>query len=449
MTEAHFPDEQLISYAAGEMNEHASVVVAAHLVTCAMCARIVAHYKSVREILHNDDTMEPPPATVARAQAIFHHVFYEQLVNYAAQELDERESAVVAAHVATCAECAATVARFRTARQLLRGDFSVDPPLATITRAQAIMRRHRVEPKPSRTGISWRQFIFPKVRPLAAVGLAVVFFAFLLMFGQTSMSTADTAIPGDTLYSIKIGAEDLHIALSLDQVDKAKLLLSLTQKRVDEMVALNAHNRDDYIPETAVRYETTTDQVMLIIRQLAQAGDNRAIGLGAVADTVLSRNVGILTNLLDRVTEKVRSSITRAVSVSENDRSAIRDSVIMVQNMMNTPTPRPTQTSTLTPAVGFTPTRPKLPAGQTPITPSQPSQPPLSSSPTKVPPSAIPVPASPTKVPPSATPVPASPTKVPPSATPVPASPTNVPPGQTRTPPGQQTKIARTSTPAP
>jgi anti-sigma factor RsiW len=463
VVEEHIPYEQLIGYAAGELDERESAVVVAHLPGCAVCAKTVARFKTVREILHNDDTVEPPPPIVVRAQAIFGHIPYAQLIGYAARDLNERESAVVATHLARCAECAATVAHFRSVRQLVRGDFSTDPPPATVTRAQAIFRQHHPEPQPSRTALGWLEFLFPKVRPLVAASVAVVLLACLLVLGQMGGSSSDVAIPGDALYAIKLNAENAQVALTPDQVRKAQVLLDLTEKRVGEMVALDANGRDDYIPETATRYEDLTDRVKVIVGQLAQARDSRTPGLGAVADTVLSRNIGVLTSLLDKVTEQVRSALAHAISVSQNNRSVILNSVVTMQY---TPTP----TSGQAPEVVSTPTLPKLPAGQTlaptgrtlvpagqtpipagqtPAQPSQPSQPPVLPAPTNAQPLATPLPPSPTKVPPSATPVPPSPTKVPPSATSASPSPTNVPPGQTKTPPGQQTKIARTPTPAP
>lgn len=447
----HPPDEQLIGYAAGDLTEREAALVAVHLSACADCAATVAHFRTIRELFHDDDTVEPPPAIIVRAQAIFRHFSHEQLIAYATGESDMGESAAIAAHLTTCADCASTVTRFRTVRQLVRGDFSIDPPSATILHAQTILRRHRTAPQPSRSRIGigwWLQDLFPRVRPFVAASVALLLFAFLLALGQAEIGSSETAIPGDTLYAVKLNAEIAQTALSLDPVGKAQLLLGLTEKRVDEMVALNASGRDKYIPETATRYENLTDQVMVIVGQLAKAGDGRALGLGAVADTILSRNIGILTGLFDKVTEQVRSAVGDAITVSKKDLSAIHDAVV---TMNSTPTSTPALSSTQTPGVVSTPTRPKVPGGQTPvptgqppISPGQQSQPPVAPSETNVRPVATSVPPSPTKVPPAATPVPPSATRVPPSATPVPPSPTNEPPVKSKTPPGQATKFALT-----
>ncbi|HBY98209.1 MAG TPA: hypothetical protein DEP84_30405 [Chloroflexi bacterium] len=76
-----------------------------------------------------------------------HPVPYEQLIAYAADELDGPEAAAVAAHLDACTRCTATVVRFRAARSVLRVDDGEMPPPATLTRAKAlfIQRRHTPE----------------------------------------------------------------------------------------------------------------------------------------------------------------------------------------------------------------------------------------------------------------------------------------------------------------
>lgn len=79
-----------------------------------------------------------------------HALSYQQVVEFAADELGDQEAAVVAAHVASCAECAATVARYRAVRKALRSTAAIAPPVATIARAKAIFPRRPSHPPLSR-----------------------------------------------------------------------------------------------------------------------------------------------------------------------------------------------------------------------------------------------------------------------------------------------------------
>ncbi len=70
-----------------------------------------------------------------------HAVSYQQLIDFAAGELGDHEAAAVAAHVASCAECAGTVARYRVVRGVLGAAEAFAPPAATMARAKALFAR--------------------------------------------------------------------------------------------------------------------------------------------------------------------------------------------------------------------------------------------------------------------------------------------------------------------
>ena len=63
-------DERLIAYAAGEVGGDAAAV-ASHLTVCPDCAATVARYRFVETTLRGDDSPPVPPATLARAKALF------------------------------------------------------------------------------------------------------------------------------------------------------------------------------------------------------------------------------------------------------------------------------------------------------------------------------------------------------------------------------------------
>lgn len=98
-----------------------------------------------------------------------HPVPYERLIAYAADELDEPEAAAVASHLATCAECAATLARFRTVRAVLRSDDSEAPPAATLVRARGLFAQRRPAPE-----ANWLQRVLARLTFDSRAGPALV-----------------------------------------------------------------------------------------------------------------------------------------------------------------------------------------------------------------------------------------------------------------------------------
>ncbi|MDP9364166.1 MAG: hypothetical protein M3Q10_08065 [Chloroflexota bacterium] len=72
-----------------------------------------------------------------------HDLSYQQLIDYAADDLEGQDAAPVAAHLAACAECSATVARYRAMRRALASAELVAPPAATMARAKALFTLER------------------------------------------------------------------------------------------------------------------------------------------------------------------------------------------------------------------------------------------------------------------------------------------------------------------
>src|SRR5512143_301661 len=65
------PYEKLIDFAAGDLSETDSARIAEHIANCPRCTATVTRYRKVSNVFFLDDTFEPPPSTVARAQALF------------------------------------------------------------------------------------------------------------------------------------------------------------------------------------------------------------------------------------------------------------------------------------------------------------------------------------------------------------------------------------------
>lgn len=80
-----------------------------------------------------------------------HPISYEQLIKYAADELRGSEAAAVAAHIAGCGECRATVSRYHAMRTAMNSIQSTPPPPVTLARAQALFanRQLPIQPIPS------------------------------------------------------------------------------------------------------------------------------------------------------------------------------------------------------------------------------------------------------------------------------------------------------------
>jgi hypothetical protein len=368
------------------------------------------------------------------------HIPYEQLIAHANRELTESESAVVAAHTAACAECNSTVLYFRSIRGLLRTDYTRYPPAATVVRAQSIFHEYWAKPQPRpQQRAKWSEFFQAKVRPVAAMGLAALILAFMLVLGQSTIAAANEAIPGDTLYPIKIGMENLQLVVGIDKKSKIEFLFTIAQHRIDEIVTLNEIGRYNYISSTTIAYEKATHQAANIVGEVAQENTDNAAMLGAKANADLSKNIAILATLQDQVPDQAKSAIAHAISESQNDRLTIEEQAkpgnkgkTPTQTRPSSPVVLPSATRVMPvdpPGLQKTPGPPAIPPGKF-VTPGVPPGRDATSGPPGPPPGQVKTP---------------GPPEAPPGQLKTPGPP-EVPPGQMKTPgppevpPGQQKK---------
>jgi hypothetical protein len=134
-----------------------------------------------------------------------HTIAYESLIDFAAGDLAEIESAATAAHVAQCPECSVTVERFRRMSELRFADVLMDPPHATVVRAQALYRRFYPAPQRSRPwfGLNWGP-------ATAFAGLAALV---IFVISIAALAIQD-APPDSLLYPARLAVEGLEFRVS-------------------------------------------------------------------------------------------------------------------------------------------------------------------------------------------------------------------------------------------
>ena len=140
-----------------------------------------------------------------------------QLASY--RELSRAEQNRFREHLTGCPSCAATLAAYNAQDQLLSALPVIDasPALAVAVRARTVGQR-----RPARW-FSWR--------PVAAALSLLLFFS--VVWGTAGI-TAD-AVPGDVLFPIKRGAEQLRLVLTLDVAARDRYRDRLAERRREEV----------------------------------------------------------------------------------------------------------------------------------------------------------------------------------------------------------------------
>ena len=130
-----------------------------------------------------------------------HPIPYERLIAHASGETTGAEADSVAAHVATCPACAATVARFSVARAAAGADAWVPVPAAAMERAKGLFARFGPRPAAAPDAAS----------PLAALRRLV---ASVTFDGAGGVGLAGARGTGDAFtlaYSSEVAEVDLQV----------------------------------------------------------------------------------------------------------------------------------------------------------------------------------------------------------------------------------------------
>jgi hypothetical protein len=120
--------------------------------------------------------------------------------------------------------------------------------------------------------------ILAKPAPYAVRAIAVVGLCTAIVAGA-AVASADT-LPDDPLYSVKLGGEDLRLALALSAGDRAAVQLSIAEHRLAEAESLATSGRDD---DALVASSTYSQQIAEAAAELAELEELRPEVVALVA----------------------------------------------------------------------------------------------------------------------------------------------------------------------
>lgn len=147
-------------------------------------------------------------------------------------------------------------------------------------------------------------------RLIAGSAVAV---AALVALPGIARAASDGALPGDFLYPVKLGFENVRLALADDPVEEAAIQLAFSEERLDEAVLSRLLNRPEAEDEALRRY---TVAVLAFDSDVDQA---RALGLDVAvlvsqADVLLEQQNEVLAALIASSPDPSVRGIQRAIA---------------------------------------------------------------------------------------------------------------------------------------
>jgi len=161
----------------------------------------------------------------------------------------------------------------------------------------------QAKPIPYRRRFSMASVILVIVLTLSAIG------------GGTAYAAQDS-LPGDALYPVKLGTEQMRMMLPGDDVVKAERALSFAERRMGEIEALAEKGRPQDLDLAVEQYGYAINMTQT---RIARAG-NRGLATGNITARVAeatTRHLLVLDEVWDMVPDEAKTAIAHARNISE------------------------------------------------------------------------------------------------------------------------------------
>ena len=171
-----------------------------------------------------------------------------------------------------------------------------------------LMREAAVTLTGKRRDNAWTAWL----RPALAVGFA----ALVLIAGATSAAAG--SVPGDPAFGLKRAIEEVRVALTFDDVERVRLLAEIADQRLSELEKVAT--RDDKAPTASEEYALAVTRFRDAVDTLQQAAPEDKSALAQdVADAAREKHEIVLEQLKDRLSEKAKDSVDRALEEERKD----------------------------------------------------------------------------------------------------------------------------------
>jgi hypothetical protein len=156
------------------------------------------------------------------------------------------------------------------------------------------------------------------------VALAAVMLACLVVSGSEVALASQDALPGEALYSVKLGLERVELLVTLDPAEKIQLHSQFAQARLVEIQDLVMEGRYNYIREAVSNFEAHVNQASQLLRALARKDPDKATELAVALKETLASQSSLLSFLMAAVPPEVAPEMLRAIGIAASGEIAVQ-----------------------------------------------------------------------------------------------------------------------------
>jgi len=160
------------------------------------------------------------------------------------------------------------------------------------------------------------QSLFAQKRFAYQFALSILLVALLVISSTGVAFASQWAIPGDTLYPVKLSLEDAQLALSFSDMRRAELHIKHAEQRMFEIQNLVVENRFEYLHDTISRFEVQTVLATRLLESASEANAPRALELANQLQLMLAEQAGIFPVLAQVTPQHAQDEIERLISIT-------------------------------------------------------------------------------------------------------------------------------------
>jgi hypothetical protein len=134
--------------------------------------------------------------------------------------------------------------------------------------------------------------------------------------GEGIVYAAQNSLPGDALYPVKLGNEQIIMMLPGDDVVRAERALSSAEQRVEEMEALAENGRPQDLGLAVEKYDYALNMTLVRIEQAGNSG-LATKNITALVAEATTKHLYVLDTVYDKVPPQAKEAIAHARNVSE------------------------------------------------------------------------------------------------------------------------------------
>jgi type II secretory pathway pseudopilin PulG len=205
--------------------------------------------------------------------------------------------------------------------------FDPDPQFVQLSKRRLLSRlseTHEAFQKPAASNTWWSWLFSLWGNRTLAVRFAFAIIMILCLFtGGTGVAFASQkAIPGDAFYGVKIGLEDLTLAITPDQARNALLNMQYAERRLVEIRTLQLHGQLDLVAPTLLNYEKHIEQAMQVMARVVLQDPARGAQIASIVQEKVASQLAELNNLAQSSQGQEQKDILLAQSAAQQSLEA-------------------------------------------------------------------------------------------------------------------------------